>query len=83
MIQHGKTKKQCMGLKGFQYQIAHALTRAGKKIQRKRGRPSNDSPAPLKRAKPPPVKPVSDVKYDGLVHCPVHTEHKLRCKLCP
>jgi len=83
MIQHGKTKKQCMGLKDFQCQIACALTKASKKIQRKRGRPSNDSPAPPKRAKPQPAKPVSDVQYDGLDHWPVHTECKLRCKFCP
>ena len=83
MIQHGKTKKQCMGLKDCQHQIACALTKASKKSQRKRGRPSTDSPALPNRAKPQPAKPVSDVQYDGLDHWPVHTECKQRCKFCP
>ena len=81
MIQNGKTKKQFMGLKDFQCHIAYALTKAGKKIHRKEE--SHEMTAPPKTAKPPPAKPVFDVQYDGLDHWPVHTERKLRCKLCP
>ena len=84
MEQHGKGKQLIMGLKNFQCQVATSLTKAGKQIQRKRGRSSSDvSTPPAKKRGPAAARPVADIQYDGMEHWPLHSDNKVRCKYCP
>ena len=74
--------KSVLPLKDFKTQIAYALTKKGKQIQRKRRRPSN-SPQPSKKPrKAAGPRPTDDVRHDNLAHWPMPVEKKMRCKNC-
>ena len=78
----GETKH--MSLMDFRSDVARALLRAGKVINRKRGRPSAETVGlfneRVKRTRT--VKPVDDARFDCVGHWPDHSANKYRCALC-
>ena len=74
-----------MPLKEFRSNIASALTKTGKIMPQKRGRPSIDDKAscPPKDTRRRVSLPVADVRYDSLAHWPQFSQKRMRCKHCP
>ncbi|CAB4059854.1 unnamed protein product [Lepeophtheirus salmonis] len=65
--------------------IGHALTKAGKRQQRKRGRPSIDKPSVQDCATAKPgrfPRSIDDIRYDALHHWPMPSDPKQRCECC-
>ena len=81
MLQHGARK--FLSLKDFRCCIAQALTKAGKGLRRKRGRPSLDDDSPAEKCHRVGTGPIEEVRFDGIRHWPTHSERKQRCKYCP
>ena len=82
MEQKKVDKKAVLPLRNFRASIAHALAKKAK-LPRKRGRPSSSPPQPAKHPRATAAtRPVEDVRYDNIAHWPVHSEKKMRCKLC-
>lgn len=88
-------KKNTMGMLAFQTNVAHSLITCNKMAQKKRGRPSNESPQPVaKKAHNTEPPPTNTVRYDG---CYQHvsmpfaqqcrredcgSKGRIRCKKC-
>ena len=75
-------KKAILPLRNFRASITHALAKKAK-LPRKRGQPSFSPPQPAKHPRvTAATRPVEDVRRDDIGHWPVHSEKKMRCKLC-
>ncbi|XP_042143406.1 piggyBac transposable element-derived protein 3 [Ixodes scapularis] len=91
-------KKNTMDMLAFQTDVAHSLITCNKTAQKKRGRPSNESPQPVaKRAHNAEPQSTNTVRYDGCYHWPEHvsmpfaqrcrredcsSKSRIRCKKC-
>lgn len=75
-----KTKHPSYSLLKFKASVATSLMAEAVFTSRKRGRPSTDSPDPVKKKLAPP-KMAAEVRYDGLRHYPkkIETTHAPRC----
>uniref|UniRef100_A0A147BMX0 Putative piggybac transposable element-derived n=1 Tax=Ixodes ricinus TaxID=34613 RepID=A0A147BMX0_IXORI len=64
-------KKNTMDMLAFQTDVAHSLITCNKTAQKRRGRPSNESPQPVaKKAHNAEPLPTNTVRYDGCYHWP-------------
>ncbi|KAG0415854.1 hypothetical protein HPB47_006964 [Ixodes persulcatus] len=72
-------KKNTMGMLAFQTNVAHSLITRNKMAQKKRGRPSNESPQPVaKKAHNTEPPPTNTVRYDGCYQHPSGKDKKVK-----
>lgn len=75
-----QTGQDHMTLLNFRIDVANSLIQYGKKIVRRRGRPTNQ-PIQKRQREVASVGPSLEARYDGLEHWPVE-DRRERCVLC-
>ena len=83
-VSTGLPSREAMSLLQFKQRIATCLTKQGKQIRGKRGRPSLEVETLLVKKKsrgPSQAVPEMEVRTDNVAHFPIPGEKKGRCKL--